>query len=92
MCKSSIRLALLTVCLMLFNAPLFALDYQSAKRQGLVAETSGGYIRAVKPTAEVKAVVKSVNAGRKQEYRRISKKTGAPLKAVEQQMGAKLSK
>jgi uncharacterized protein YdbL (DUF1318 family) len=92
MYKSSVRIALLAVCLMLLSTPLFALDYQSAKQQGLVAETSSGYLRAVKPSAEVKAIVKSVNAGRKQEYKRISKKTGASLREVEQQMGAKLTK
>ena len=92
MYKSSIRIVLLAACLMLLSAPLFALDYQSAKRQGLVAETPSGYIRAVKPSAEVKAIVKSVNAGRKQKYKQISKKHGTSLKAVEQQMGAKLTK
>jgi uncharacterized protein YdbL (DUF1318 family) len=38
------------------------------------------------------ALVSSVNAKRKQHYSKISKKTGAPLKAVEQQAGAKLMK
>ena len=92
MYKSSILAALLAAWLMLFSSFLFALDYQSAKQQGFVAETSSGYLRVVKPSAEVKAIVKSVNAGRKQEYKRISKKTGASLREVEQQMGVKLTK
>ncbi len=92
MYKSSILAVMLAAWLMFFSAPLFALDYQSAKQQGLVAETSSGYLRAVKPSAEVKAIVKSVNAGRKQEYKRISKKTGASLREVERQLGAKLTK
>ena len=77
---------------MLFSAPLFALDLQSAKQQGLVRETPSGYLKAVKSSSEVKALVSSVNAGRKQHYSKISKKTGAPLQAVEQQAGAKLTK
>ena len=92
MYQTSIRIALLGACLMLFSAPLFALDLQSAKQQGLVRETPGGYLKAVKSSSEVKALVSSVNAGRKQHYSKISKKTGASLKAVEQQAGAKLSR
>ncbi|HBH36073.1 MAG TPA: DUF1318 domain-containing protein [Gammaproteobacteria bacterium] len=90
--KSSILVAMLTAWLLLFSSPLFALDLQSAKQQGLVRETPSGYLKAVKPSSEVKALVSSVNAGRKQHYSRISKKTGAPLKTVEQQAGAKLTK
>ncbi len=92
MYKSSIRLVLLAVCLMLLSTPLFALDLQSAKQQGLVRETPSGYLKAVKSSPEVKSLVRSVNAQRKQHYSRISKKTGASLKAVEQSAGAKLTK
>ena len=92
MYKSSIRIALLAACLMLLSAPLFAVDLQSAKQQGLVRETPSGYLRAVKSSSEVKALVSSVNAGRKQHYSRISKKTGASLKEVERSAGAKLTK
>ena len=92
MYKSSIRIALLAACLMLLSAPLFAVDLQSAKQQGLVRETPSGYLRAVKSSSEVKALVSSVNAKRKQHYSRISKKTGASLKEVERSAGAKLSK
>ena len=92
MYKSFIRIALLAACLMLLSAPLFAVDLQSAKQQGLVRETPSGYLRAVKSSSEVKALVSSVNAKRKQHYSRISKKTGASLKEVERSAGAKLSK
>ncbi|MBG7602812.1 MAG: DUF1318 domain-containing protein, partial [Gammaproteobacteria bacterium] len=64
MYQTSIRIALLAACLMLFSAPLFALDLQSAKQQGLVRETPSGYLKAVKSSSEVKALVSSVNAGR----------------------------
>lgn len=92
MYKTSIRIALLATCLMLFSTPLFALDLQSAKQQGLVRETPSGYLKAVKSSSEVKSLVSSVNAKRRQHYSDISKKTGASLKAVEQQAGAKLTK
>ena len=92
MYKSSILIALLTAWLLLFSSPLFALDLQSAKQQGLVRETPSGYLRAVKSSSEVKALVSSVNAGRKQHYSRISKKTGASLQDVERSAGAKLTK
>ena len=92
MYKSSIRIALLAACLLFFSSTLFALDLQSAKQQGLVVETPSGYLKTVKQSSEVKALVSSVNAGRKKHYSKISKKTGASLKAVEQQAGAKLTK
>lgn len=92
MYKSSIRIALLAACLMLVSAPLFALDLQSAKRQGLVRETPSGYLKAAKSSSEVKSLVSSVNAKRKKHYSRISKKTGASLQDVERSAGAKLTK
>lgn len=92
MLKSSSLIALVGAWLLLFSSTLFALDLQSAKQQGLVRETPSGYLKAVKQSSEVKALVTSVNAGRKKHYSKISKKTGASLKTVEQQAGAKLTR
>ncbi|MEA3303669.1 MAG: DUF1318 domain-containing protein [Pseudomonadota bacterium] len=92
MYKSTIRIVFLAACFMLFSAPLFALDLQSAKQQGLVREAPSGYLKAANSSSEVKALVSSVNAKRKQHYSRISKKTGASLRDVEQSAGAKLTK
>jgi uncharacterized protein YdbL (DUF1318 family) len=63
-------------------APAYALDLHSARASGLVAETSEGYIKAVKPSAEVNALVSEVNAKRRAEYERISKQNGQPVDVV----------
>ena len=63
-------------------APSYALDLHSARASGVVAETSEGYIKAVKPSAEVNALVSEVNAKRRAEYERISKQNGQPVDVV----------
>ncbi len=60
----------------------FALDLQSARSQKLVAEQANGYIKAVKPSPEVDALVANVNAGRKAEYERIAKEKGSKVEDV----------
>jgi uncharacterized protein len=82
----------LLLALSLFAMPASALDLGQAKSQGLVKETVSGYLTAVKPSAEVNALVKNINAGRKAEYQRIAKKRGTSLTAVEQLAGKKLVK
>lgn len=66
----------------LIAMPAFALDLQQARTQGAVAEQRSGYIMAVKPNAEVNALVSDVNAKRRQEYQRISKENGQPIDVV----------
>ncbi|HEC26121.1 MAG TPA: DUF1318 domain-containing protein [Gammaproteobacteria bacterium] len=80
------------LALALFALPAAALNLAQAKAQGLVKETPSGYIAAVKPSAEVKALVGQINAGRKAEYQKIAKKRGTPLSVVEQLAGQKLTK
>ncbi len=62
--------------------PAFAIDLQSARANGSVGETVKGYIAAVKPSAEVDALVAEVNAKRRQEYNRISAANGQSLDVV----------
>jgi uncharacterized protein YdbL (DUF1318 family) len=52
--------------------PAFALDLHQARHDGQVGEKSDGYVAALKSTADVKALVQSVNQKRRQEYARIS--------------------
>ncbi|MEA1889407.1 MAG: YdbL family protein [Pseudomonadota bacterium] len=82
----------LLLALTLFAVPASALDLGQAKAQGLVKETASGYLVAAQPSAEVKALVSKINAGRKAEYQRIATKNGTPLSAVEQQAGKKLTR
>jgi len=59
-----------------------ALDLHSARSSGAVAELPTGYVKAVKPSAEVDALVDEVNAKRRAEYTRISKENGQSIDVV----------
>jgi uncharacterized protein YdbL (DUF1318 family) len=76
----------------LFTLSASALTLDQARNQKLVKETTSGYLVAVKPSTEVNALVKKVNAGRKSAYQKIATKRGAPLNVVEQDAGKKLAK
>lgn len=80
------------LALALFAVPASALDLAQARSQGLVKETASGYLVAVKPSAEVNKLVKNVNKGRKAAYQKLANDTGAPLSAVEQRAGEKLTR
>ena len=78
--------------LALFSMPVSALNLDQAKAQGLVSESPSGYLVVVKPSAEINALVKNINAGRNAEYQKIAKKRGTSLSAVEQLAGKRLAK
>jgi uncharacterized protein YdbL (DUF1318 family) len=67
----------------------FALSLGDAKSQGLIGETSSGYIAAVKSSGEVKALVDSINSQRKSHYRNIAKTNNISMEAVEVRAGQK---
>lgn len=75
----------------LLAAPAFALDFQSAKSQGLVGEAMTGYIAPVNAASpEVNTLVLEVNAKRRLEYQRISGENGQPLSVVEKLAAGKI--
>jgi uncharacterized protein YdbL (DUF1318 family) len=78
-------LALLATTLLLIAQPAFSIDLQTAKSQGLVGELPNGYLEAVKsPSADVKALIKTVNEKRKEKYKEIATRNNTSLKAVEE--------
>ncbi len=77
--KSLITLSLVAI---LMSSPAFALDLQSARKDGVVVEQQTGYIKAAKPSPEVDALVADVNAKRKAEYERIAKEKGSKVEDV----------
>jgi hypothetical protein len=81
-------MAIVTV-LMLCISPAMALDLDAAKSTGLVGETSSGYLAAVKPSAEVNALVQDINGKRKAQYQQIASQNGISLQAVEVRAGQK---
>ena len=60
----------------------FAMDLHQARSTGHIGEKLDGYVIALKPSAEVNAIVSEVNAKRRLEYARISKQNGQPVDVV----------
>lgn len=86
------RILPVLLVLTLFSTPVLALNLDQAKAQGLVRETSSGYLVAVMPSADVNTLVSKINGGRKAEYQKIANKRGTSLHAVEQLAGKRLAK
>jgi len=67
----------------IFTGQLFAADLSSAKDAGIIGEQGNGYIGFVKAApADVKALVKEVNAKRKARYMKIAKSKQIALSEV----------
>jgi uncharacterized protein YdbL (DUF1318 family) len=83
-------LVLLSTCLLLIMQPAYAIDLQQAKDQGLVGETTSGYLEAVNsPTPEIKTLIKSINAQRKAKFQEIATSNNTSLETVEKLAGKK---
>ncbi|PKD38354.1 DUF1318 domain-containing protein [Methylomonas sp. Kb3] len=77
-------LAPLFLGLYLTALPVNATDLAQAKSAGLVGEQMNGFLGLVKPdaSAEIKALVESINAQRLAEYQRIAAKNGVAVEEV----------
>jgi len=83
-------LAIFTTCLLLIAQPAYSIDLQTAKDQGLVGETTSGYLAAVKsPTAEVSALIDNINSKRKEKFKEIAARNNTSLESVELLAGKK---
>ena len=80
---------LLASTFLLFSASVYALDLGQAKAQGLVGETSNGYLAVVEGSAEANEVVNDINAQRRAHYQAIADRNGASIEAVESVAGEK---
>ncbi len=81
---------LLLVSFVFICHPAYSLELQDAKSQGLVGETTTGYLAAVHSDNEaVQNLVSSINSKRKEYYLGIAKKNNTPLQTVEQLAGKK---
>ena len=81
--KKLIRYSLLI--LSVAAAPVFAVELDQAKNDGLIGERADGYLGVVDANADaaVVALVNDVNAKRKAEYQRIAAKNGLSLEQVQ---------
>ncbi|MCF8056483.1 MAG: YdbL family protein [Desulfocapsa sp.] len=74
--------------LLLLCQPVYGLELQDAKAQGLVGETTTGYLAPVgTPDQTVSDLITSINSKRKQHYQEIAKKNNTSLQTVEQLAG-----
>lgn len=69
---------------LLFATPAAALELHDARTGGMIGEKADGYVTALKPAADVNALVDSVNSRRRAEYEKISKQNGQPVNVVGQ--------
>ena len=62
----------------------WAIDLNTAKAQGLVGEANTGYLAAVQQpaSAEVQALIREVNQGRRAQFERTARNTGATVEQV----------
>ena len=75
--------------LLLICQTAMAMDLQTAKSRGMVGETTTGYLAPVQATPEVRQLVNTINAKRRQQYTDIAKRNNTSLQAVEQLAGKK---
>lgn len=70
----------------------FAGTLDTYKTQGLIGETTNGFIAAVQatPSSEVAQFVKKINAERLQKYKGVAASNGLTLKQVQSLAGKKL--
>jgi uncharacterized protein YdbL (DUF1318 family) len=76
------RMLCVFVFTMLMSANAWAIDLQTARSQGMVAEGSDGYIMGLATSGDVGNLVRDVNAKRQEEYARISSANGQPVDVV----------
>ncbi len=72
------------IALMMLLQNAWAIDIRHAKAEGLVGEANTGLIAAVQTpaSAEVRALIASVNQKRKAQFQRTAKKTGVTVAQV----------
>lgn len=84
------RIVFVMLALAGFTTPAFALSLSEARAQGKVCEKGDGYIAAVDPSAEVRTLVASVNAGRKTYYEGLAKEKNQSVAVVAKVAGGTL--
>lgn len=74
-----------TILLAMTFQGAWAIDLDTAKDEGLVGEATTGYLAAVKQpaSADVQALIRDVNAKRKEKFQQAADKTDATLIQVQ---------
>lgn len=87
--KQSIIVFSLIAVALSFSTAAMALNLKQAKQQGLIGETTTGYVAVVSSNANAAKIVVDINAKRKLKYKEIAKRNGTNLQAVEKLAGQK---
>jgi len=85
------RQYLLGFLLITLSAACFSMSLKSAKDQGLVGETLGGYLASTiaMPRSDVSILILDINNKRKEKYQEVANKVGQSLADVEKLAGGK---
>ncbi|CAA0079714.1 Uncharacterised protein [BD1-7 clade bacterium] len=86
------RIVLVAVLFVGGVSAAYALDLDQAKADGLVGETPSGYLKAVKASNEINALVTSINNKRMAQYKKVAMQNGLTLSQVEKLAGEKAIK
>ncbi len=74
--------AVMSVMVTMAAAPVWAIDLQEARSQGLVGETQAGYVARISGDGEVTKLVNDVNIKRLAEYEKIASVKDQPVDVV----------
>lgn len=89
--RTRARIAVLIATVLVVASSAFALDFDSAKRKGLVGERPDGYVEVVgDASSDVRALASDVNAKRRAAYEKVARQNGAPVADVAKIAGKKL--
>lgn len=84
--------SLCTALLLSLSTMSWALSKDEAKAQGLIGETSQGYLASVtgNPSAEVRALIDKINIQRKTVYQQKAAKAGVSIQVMQQRVAQRL--
>ena len=86
--------SIMTTCMLLLSFSTFsaALSMDQAKSQGLIGETSSGYLSSVKPTANaaVSSLITSINQQRKAAFTAKAAKAGVSVDVMAKRVAQRL--
>lgn len=91
MFRNTLLAAFTCLILSLANSA-FAIDKDTAKRQGLIGETANGYLASPTGSAssEVRALIEQINAKRRAAYQNSAAKAGVSRSVIEQRIAERL--
>ncbi|EPJ44960.1 MAG: hypothetical protein OFPII_31040 [Osedax symbiont Rs1] len=90
--KKIISLFTTALILLSFSSVSFAISMEQAKSQGLIGETSHGYLAPVKanPSATITTLIKSINQQRRSAFAAKASKAGVSVNVMSKRVAQRL--